>query len=1054
MRNRNFYALLLFLAPLTSLTQNARLILPVEQGINIRSANFSPDAKYFVTTQAQTIKIWETLTGRVIQNISHKTDFAAYSHNGKYILTDNGDVWNLKTGIKIIATGEDGCDFSKDDRYLLTTKVNTINLHDLNTGTVTRINHSMTGPKTWAFFSPDNKNIIAWAGKTIEIWNIERKQLITQFEESAYTRWASLSPDGLKIVTSTVDKAITIWDAVSGKKLNTLQGHSSIVATVSFSPDGRDIVSASYDKTIRIWDASKGIIKFILTAHNDRVNSAFYSPDGKWIISSSWDKSVKIWESANGRLYGNYVGSINLISNALFSPHGEKLGILTDSCLKICDPATMEIRQSFNDGVGFRQQVEFSEDANFAVTKGAVSYSPILRNLSNGKYESVIPDAKNWICQLTYSPDGKYLATSAFSGETVDISQIPSMAMKQVVQKAKGALTTAFDENSNILVLIGEETLLIEKESGIVLMKYSLLNDSTIHTLKYSSDFRFILSAGQKNAMIIDAVTGAVVTQFNDTAASYGTAFFSQNRLLVKAGDFLEILSITDGRVLHKINYRDSILFKSSLTPDQKFIMSSGLKNSLDFWDINTGQLAWSYFILFNTDFLTLLRGNTGLQYYYGTKKAVQELSFEIDGKRFPFEQLDVKHNRPDKVLEAICNTDTALIRSYRRAWEKRIKKLGIDTTAFLETFSMPDADFANRDNIESEQKKTALSLHIKGTDSTFILDRFNVWINEVPIFGQRGISTRKKNSHTIDTTLTIKLSQGENRIETSISNVNGTESYRMPLIVNYTPAIKQKETIRFIGIGIDQFADNEYNLQYSSKDIRDLSKKLKEKYKEDIIIDTLINENVTISNVKALKQKLQQTTENDKVIIAYSGHGLLSKEYDYYLSTYSINFDKPEQNGLPYDELENLLDSIPARKKLMLIDACHSGEVDKEDLVRIKGSSDSLIKGVTPVAYSGEGHLGLKNSFELMQSLFVNVGKSTGATIISAAAGTQFALERNDLKNGVFTYSILEAMKTHTLMKISELKKIVGERVEELTKGLQKPTSRNETIAVDWNLW
>jgi hypothetical protein len=32
--------------------------------------------------------------------------------------------------------------------------------------------------------------------------------------------------------------------------------------------------------------------------------------------------------------------------------------------------------------------------------------------------------------------------------------------------------------------------------------------------------------------------------------------------------------------------------------------------------------------------------------------------------------------------------------------------------------------------------------------------------------------------------------------------------------------------------------------------------------------------------------------------------------------------------------------------------------------------------------------------------------------------------------------------------------KKIVGDRVQELTRGLQKPTSRNETIAVDWNLW
>lgn len=187
---------------------------------------------------------------------------------------------------------------------------------------------------------------------------------------------------------------------------------------------------------------------------------------------------------------------------------------------------------------------------------------------------------------------------------------------------------------------------------------------------------------------------------------------------------------------------------------------------------------------------------------------------------------------------------------------------------------------------------------------------------------------------------------------------------------------------------------------------------------------------------------------------MAYSGHGLLSKEYDYYLSTYDVNFEKPEENGLPYDDLENLLDSIPARKKLMLIDACHSGEVDKDDLITLATTSDSLIKGLKPVAYKKENQLGLKNSFELMQNLFVNVGKSTGATIISAAAGTQFALERNDLKNGVFTFCILEAMKQQANMKISDLKKIVGHRVEQITNGLQKPTSRTETITTDWNVW
>ena len=395
---------------------------------------------------------------------------------------------------------------------------------------------------------------------------------------------------------------------------------------------------------------------------------------------------------------------------------------------------------------------------------------------------------------------------------------------------------------------------------------------------------------------------------------------------------------------------------------------------------------------------------------------------------------------------------------AYRKAWLKRIKKLGIDTTYFQAGYNTPEADFVNREKIEDEQKDEMLTLHIQGSDSTGRLDRFNIWVNEVPLFGLKGITILSRRTNYFDTTITIILSQGENSIETSVTNSNGMESYRSPLLVKYIPSKEAAtiEKLHFIGVGINNFTSTEYNLNWSVKDIRDLALHFKKRYGNNCSIDTLFNEQVTTGNIKALKDSLFKTGINDKVIIAYSGHGLLSKDYDYYLSTYTVNFDKPSENGLPYDDLENLLDSIPARKKLMLIDACHSGEVDKEELVTITSTSDSLKlkRGLKPVAYKNKKHLGLKNSFELMQSLFVNVGKNTGATVISAAAGTQFALERNDLKNGVFTYSILEAMKQYPTMKISELKKIVSEKVEKLTNGLQKPTSRNETIAADWTIW
>jgi hypothetical protein len=95
-----------------------------------------------------------------------------------------------------------------------------------------------------------------------------------------------------------------------------------------------------------------------------------------------------------------------------------------------------------------------------------------------------------------------------------------------------------------------------------------------------------------------------------------------------------------------------------------------------------------------------------------------------------------------------------------------------------------------------------------------------------------------------------------------------------------------------------------------------------------------------------------------------------------------------------------------------------------------------------------------IKNSFELMQQAFVDVGRSTGATMISAAAGTQFALERGALKNGVFIYSILELMKKNSRITISEMKNYVNQRVTELTNGLQVPTSRSENKVMDWQVW
>ena len=47
-----------------------------------------------------------------------------------------------------------------------------------------------------------------------------------------------------------------LWDAASGQRMRTLEGHTEFVNSVAFSPDGSKLASGSSDGTVVLWDVS------------------------------------------------------------------------------------------------------------------------------------------------------------------------------------------------------------------------------------------------------------------------------------------------------------------------------------------------------------------------------------------------------------------------------------------------------------------------------------------------------------------------------------------------------------------------------------------------------------------------------------------------------------------------------------------------------------------------------------------------------------------------------------------------------------------------------
>ncbi|HRG81035.1 MAG TPA: caspase family protein [Chitinophagaceae bacterium] len=986
--------------------------------IQIGKASFFPSGKKLMVQNRKVI-VWDVITGDSLFEIHPKNENevfnASFSSDGTKIFASSLKeiiIVDAESGqlIQKFASGRGPVAFSNQGDKLIQDNI-IRKIGDQNAIVPLKLKIKTTVLSYQ--FSPDDKFILAIlpSQDTAVLFDAitGKQQHIFPYTNSIYSE-PFFSADSKALVVG-----FTAWDLRTGKKIIdiaiTERGTRSFTA---LSPDRKFLAAGFYlTNSADLYNVESGQLITKLKGFTPNVNTAIFSPDRKTIVTAGENDFMRIWNAGSGVMVKKLSYPINGRVSLTYSADSTKLLVTSEqeNIGRLLDATSFDIIQELKGHEAGIASSAISPDCKMLVTAGRDKTVRVWNTETGEMIRSIGNYAAGMVNYVAFGPGSGMITTGSYEG-LLKIWNINTGAfIREIPNNSSKVEYISFspDRTRLAIVTMGGVCRILNLQTGEPLFYL----DGIVKTVSFSNDGEKILT-GNNNSLIRlhNAHTGKVEKEI----------IIPGNRVAFFSADNERIITAASGEMMEIYSYPDL-------------------------------QLIYKFLPVDTTDYFLQI----ATQYYLSTPSAAKVLHYVSKNlKIISFEQLDVKYNRPDKVLEAIGNTDTALIKSYRKAWEKRIKKLGIDTTQFREGYSVPECDFVNRDQIDAEQKTETLRLHIKANDSTYLLDRFNVWINESPLFGQRGISIRKNNSYSLDTIITIKLSQGENRFECSITNINGTESYRMPLYVNYTPVVKQKESLRFIGIGIDRFSEKGHDLQYSVKDIRDLSAKLKEKYGNDIQIDTLFNENVNSSNVSALKKQLQQTSVNDKVILAYSGHGLLSKEYDYYLSTYTVNFDNPEINGLPYEELENLLDSIPARRKLMLIDACHSGEVDKEEMTRITDASDSLqqlgTKGGKPT-YTDKTTLGMKNSFELMQSLFVNVGKSTGATVISAAAGTQFALERGDLKNGVFTYSILEAMNKYPSIKISELRRIVGERVEKLTNGLQKPTSRNETITSDWTL-
>ncbi|MGL1893208.1 MAG: caspase family protein [Spirochaetaceae bacterium] len=446
---------------------------------------------------------------------------------------------------------------------------------------------------------------------------------------------------------------------------------------------------------------------------------------------------------------------------------------------------------------------------------------------------------------------------------------------------------------------------------------------------------------------------------------------------------------------------------------------------------------------------------------YFAASEDGGKLTVMVDGlTAYGIDQFALTNNRPDIVLRDLNLGNDEVINYYYNLYLKRLKKSGFSELNISQTKYVPYAQI-----LTYKQHNKFIDLTFKLSDEHSNLIKYNIYINDVPIYGAYG---KKIFGNNITITEAIELSSGNNKIEVTCINNKGVESYRPVINITYKELVKAN--LYFIGFGVSNYQDDILDLKYASKDVVDLGSVLKSNLKtqfKNIYIHTFIDEEVTAENMISTKSLLENAKVDDTFILLVAGHGVHDndEESTYYYLTYNTEINDLKNTAINFEEIENLMQGIAPRNKLFLMDTCESGETDEETEARYytlagsRGIQPRTARGLKVISKTEDELKPRKYLQNSNRFIYNDLFRRSGAIVFSSSNGGEFSYESDKIQNGFFSEGILKCLSDplsdknkNGFISIKELQDYVVNYVSKETKGLQNPTIDRDNIYQKFN--
>ncbi|MBL7724594.1 MAG: caspase family protein [Chitinophagaceae bacterium] len=998
---------------------------------------FSPDGRHiaYAPDRIDSVYIWDIETRKITRRLpgkGQKFDKLVYSRDGKklfgfsFYVADAEDqskffVWDTQSGAVIF---EGSCQNSTDGD---------------------------------AVFFKDGKRMVFCSDKDLRIINFETKETIKPDEfSSTKNELPIITPDQKRLIVVTDYRYIVVWNLDSNKTEHEMNWHENYIVDMLLMPDDKKLLSIDAEANLIEWDLESGKPRLQLKTHYNNANGMALSPDGKMIAVTSAENNVVLLRSQTYTLVQNLFGSTAYISNIFFSPDGEKIvTVERSSLIKITDKTTGKVEKILFDEKGRIDKLIFNPDGNRIITTGYdstlkawdITAGKLLYTLRATKfhfYDAVIhPSGDTYITwealddilsvrtmetgtvkfthkittnysgdAIAYTPDGKWLMFNEGGNLQVRDGKTGHLVKKMTgsgnpithICISKDSKRVAAVADSIIMVwdIPTGKKLLHQKTSVVSYYADKYTELPSFVNVHFNDDGRKIIAPSEDGTAKIYDVQANKLDMLLDSTFYYNSLsdayYTTDGKRIITISKPMGFIGQWDAETITPLVFMgasDESIRGVAVAPDEKRIVSVA-ENDLNAYDLLSGKLLYKTILIGDYDWLTIDTADR----YDGTEAARKLLYFTCGKEIIELDQVKDQLWVPD-LTERINNGDTIHSKTLKDINICDLTPLVNDTIATGEAYQfhiMPRKGGLGDiilvvNGIEVKRYKpeeltkdaSRFRLHVNKSDLT---DYF--------IPGQ-------------DNKVTIKALTADNAISSRGLIVSEDKTKQSAIPPNLFAVI----------VGVSDYKGDELDLKYAAKDAADISNALAASAKK--LLNTDGKEHVFIYNLTTAKERYQlpekssikkvfeeigkKATANDILLIFFAGHGVMEgeKKQFYFLTAEASKASAAGavgEVGISTAELTDWMkpSSIKAQKRILIFDACNSGQAIK-DFVKM-GADD-------------QNYLAARNDDKAQQVKAIDkLNEKSGLFILSASASNQNAYEMGRYSQGLLTYSLLKAIK------------------------------------------